>query len=487
MENIYVNICEAYISGNITESEFVDMNSALSNISSKTSNSVDRIKRNVEKLYAKVDAVFDKIKNKVASSRSEKAKYMTIVDTQEKELEKLRQELTKAEKQRDVLNYAADDIAKKQRDAGASGSRNALKDIETMMEVVDKRISKLRLSIASMETTKPVNESSIDYLNDCITQAYINGEVPETTYFEMVGLIEEGPISSAKKFLQQIKLIKECKPDEYVGEAEVKKFIDKNYDKLKEIAEYMDEEPSKLKTKIAKSAIGTFVSFGLVLAGMLVGAWPGLLTTGIIITVIGFIGTIVGGVIPCIYSRKSEVDRDVVDNLSKIKRSLKTVDRKKFDVDTAKKITSIINKIEDAETSWNAQIKTESTYEDVAQTIFEAYKDNKISQKQKNQLLGALVESENAKLVSSDDKAINKKKINTAKMINDKYKQNSDPSDTSASAISTDISHMIANLETIRDVLPTTKEEGLKSIKRDVVKATANINTTMQSLNGKQA
>lgn len=345
-----------------------------------------------------------------------------------------------------------------------------------------------------MENTY-TKESSIEYLNDCIKQAYINGEVPETTYFEMVGLVEEGPIRSAKKFLQQIKLIKDCKPDEYVGEAEVKKFVDKNYDKLKEVAEYMDEEPSKLKTKMNASAIGACVSYGIVLAGMLVGAWTGLWMTGIITAIIGFIGTIVGCVAACIYSRKSEVDRDVVDNLSKIKRSLKTVDKKNLNEDTAKKIATIINKIEDAETSWNAQIKTESTYEDVIQNIFEAYKDNKISQKQKNQLLGALVESENAKLVqeaeadsvSSADKALAKKKLDTSRIVNADYNKKADPSDTSASAISSDISNIIKNLQTIQDVLSTTKEDGLKSIKRDIVKAATIINTTVKGLSGKQA
>ena len=354
-----------------------------------------------------------------------------------------------------------------------------------------------------MENTY-TKESSIEYLNDCIKQAYINGEVPETTYFEMVGLVEEGPIRSAKKFLQQIKLIKDCKPDEYVGEAEVKKFIDKNYDKLKEVAEYMDDEPSKLKTKMNASAIGACVSYGIVLAGMLVGAGTGLWMTGIIAAIVGFIGTIVGCVAACIYSRKSEVDRDVVDNLSKIKRSLKTVDKKKLNEDTAKKISTIIGKIEDAETSWNAQIKTESTneedtavktYEDVVQNIFEAYKDNKISQKQKNQLLSALVESENAKLVqeaeagsvSSADKALAKKKLDTSRIVNANYNKKADPSDTSASAISNDISNIIKNLQTIQDVLSTTKEDGLKSIKRDIVKAAAIINTTVKGLSGKQA
>ena len=88
-------------------------------------------------------------------------------------------------------------------------------------------------------------------------EATANDLITESEKDEMIQYVKEGfsltgPLG---KYLDEIKRIKDESLDECTCPAFVKKFIDKNYDKIAAVSKITEDEPNKIITAIQKSFI----------------------------------------------------------------------------------------------------------------------------------------------------------------------------------------------------------------------------------------
>lgn len=168
--------------------------------------------------------------------------------------------------------------------------------------------------------------------------------------------VTEASLSPMKSMKEDLRKIKDSKPDEYTGDNEVINYVDKNYDKLIKCAEFLEKEPETLRSHEVKMSTGMILG----LLGSLCLLPFG--TPGLILSTIGYaLSFIIPATYKCIdYSRGID-DRKAMDDLTKIKKALmKLKDKKGLPEAQKKKIAKIIVKIDDAEIECNARFKTES-------------------------------------------------------------------------------------------------------------------------------
>ena len=159
-------------------------------------------------------------------------------------------------------------------------------------------------------------------------------------------------VSPMKKHLKDLEEIKNTKPNEYDGPEDVKKFVDKNYDKLVKISETIQKEPDKLKKNEIAIAVETIVGYiGVCAALMMVPGKP----------VIGLFATLLWLLTLSIHSwivyLRSHDDLAAIKQLSKTKKSLEKIKEKKLPEQYKKKIAALIQEIDDAETEIYAKLK----------------------------------------------------------------------------------------------------------------------------------
>lgn len=176
--------------------------------------------------------------------------------------------------------------------------------------------------------------------------------------------------SPLKNMIPQLKKIKDEKPGEYDDQKDVKKFVDKYYDDLTKASTMLQEEPEKLTKDNRNYLITLLISVVTYMASM--GVMVANPAVGLGMFVISFMWILVSD-IAYVIIRNARVNADVTagKELSKIKTALKKLDKAKLPDSYKKKVSKLIQEIDDAETDLyeKLKVKTESAYENIADDI----------------------------------------------------------------------------------------------------------------------
>ena len=193
---------------------------------------------------------------------------------------------------------------------------------------------------------------------------------------ELEGYFTESFFASpVRKFLKELESIKNTKPADYDGPDDVKGFVEKNYDKIKKIANHLEEDPEKLR----KDDIGEMASLVLGICGSyaIIFTCP---VAGLVGMIVSYIAAIVMIIVR--YIRVND-DKKAFNQLVKIRSSLKKVINKKGLNETVKrKISDMITAIDDAEDELSTRVKTT-----VKESVLQAYKENILTESEVIELL----------------------------------------------------------------------------------------------------
>ena len=212
--------------------------------------------------------------------------------------------------------------------------------------------SKLKLSVFESTLDKSDKHRIISYMESCDDEDF--QQICESAELIVYGeslMNEAVELSPIRKMKAELQKIKDSKPDEFSKDNEVSEYVNKNYDKLMKCSDILEKEPSKLRSNEVKYTIGTLVAT--------VGWYITMLTfnplaiglSSVLMIILAFVYPIID------YVRKSD-DRKSIDDLTKIRKSLKSIqDNKRLKIEDKKKITKIIDAIDDAETEMNAKFK----------------------------------------------------------------------------------------------------------------------------------
>jgi hypothetical protein len=195
-------------------------------------------------------------------------------------------------------------------------------------------------------------------------------------------VMQEGLGSPLKNKLEQLKAIKDTKPDEYDGPADVKKYIDKNYDEIVKASEILQNEPKELTKENKKY----FVRMILELIGYIVGAC----TLSMPVVIISCVIMMLDGLITSylLYVRSND-DVEAMKNLSKVKSALKRINVEKLPPEYKKKMSKIIQSVNDAETDVYSKFKNvkespEEIYNLFADVIQESIDNGELTEEEAN-------------------------------------------------------------------------------------------------------
>ena len=186
-------------------------------------------------------------------------------------------------------------------------------------------------------------------------------------------------------FLKKITEIKKAKPSEFDGSEEIKKFIDKNYEHIIKASEFIEEEPHRLRRNHILAICATVILIISGIAWLLSGsAAVSILASNIsiILPITGIVNQIIHSLIHYLRSSK---DTTIINNLSKIKKSLKKININNLPKSYKKKISLMIANIEDAETDGIERIKL--TSENAASAIYQRYMDGEITYTERDEML----------------------------------------------------------------------------------------------------
>lgn len=188
-------------------------------------------------------------------------------------------------------------------------------------------------------------------------------------------------INPLKIKLKELEKIKNAKPSEYADNKEIKKFVDDNYNEIVKASDLLQKEPEEL-TKNEQKIMVTFVlSFIGSLGGglLLLSSAP---IVGIAISVLSTLWMVIGSLIQVmIIISRANTDGEALKNLSKVKTALKKINTKKLPDEYKKKVSDLIQKIDDAEDDAYDKIKIikESTYDDIADYIQESVNNGELT------------------------------------------------------------------------------------------------------------
>ena len=189
----------------------------------------------------------------------------------------------------------------------------------------------------------------------------------------------EAPID---KWMDTIKDIKDSKPDEYSDEKEIKDFIDDNYSDISKIAKLLEEEPEKIK----KAEIGVMIGYISTFIAAMIAFDIAFVGVGLMIISFGLY--IIGFVIIAV---RSNHDMKAYKELCKIRESLKKIKDKKIPESYKRKISKLINDIDDMQTEFtNGPIKVTESTSDEEIEIVEAYTEGLITYDEMDYLLSSL-------------------------------------------------------------------------------------------------
>ena len=242
------------------------------------------------------------------------------------------------------------------------------------------------------------------FLENAIKEGYQNGEISKDEAVRMMTFVNEASANKGgiKAYLKDLEEIKNMRPSEYDGPKAVKVFVDKYYDKIMKSAAILETEPEKLRKAEITALVGMLVSiiggYALMAIAMGTGSIALMAASGPVM-VIGCIASLVADVIIIIRANKDTVG---INQLSKIKNALKRINLKKLDEKTARKITEMIHRIDDAEQEFASKVKgsvTKESVDEMRSKIYEAFYNDEITLEECN----ALLEKCEAKIEESAD------------------------------------------------------------------------------------
>lgn len=171
-------------------------------------------------------------------------------------------------------------------------------------------------------------------------------------------LVTESVISPAKKIKEELKKLKDERPDEYSSDEDSKKFIDKYYDKIMEAAEILEKEPEKLRSNEVKNVIGLLISIVAFYSGAAIASVSFTVGSGIVFGSFAIL-CVTAFIVPILqYIRQSD-DVKTLDELHKLEKSLKKLQDKKLPEEYKKKISKVLDKIDDANTEMLSRMKVQ--------------------------------------------------------------------------------------------------------------------------------
>jgi len=231
------------------------------------------------------------------------------------------------------------------------------------MSNYDKIFESLQSKVTSGELT--IEAASV--LNDIAYDAYV----------------QEGALSPLKDKVAKIKEIKDAKPDEYDGPEEVKAFVDKNFTDISKAAELLQKEPDEFSKNEKKYLATVAISMITFIAGMMSGV-------GMVVGLIGYFTMFISSIVYMLVTNaRAHDDTEAMKNLSKIKTSLKKVNKDKLPDEYKKKISKMIQDIDDAETDIYSKLKkvsesAEDAYNKVFEVIQESFDSEEMTEEEAN-------------------------------------------------------------------------------------------------------
>lgn len=245
--------------------------------------------------------------------------------------------------------------------------------------------------IQKLTYIKEMTGMTVDELRLSIYESMLRNEISQDTAYGMIEVMQEGMFGNPlKKKLEKLKEIKKAKPKDYDGPEAVKKFIDKYYDDIVKCAALVEKEPKELRANEVKATIGLIASMVGMLASGALGAAiesEALLLAGPIIWVLAIIFTSIYTIIQ--YCRVSN-DEQAANDLSKVRTSLKKIDKNKLSKEYQNKVSDIVTAIDDAETEISSRVKVQKESVDMKLKIYEACMTGDITDVQRDELLAKL-------------------------------------------------------------------------------------------------
>lgn len=173
-------------------------------------------------------------------------------------------------------------------------------------------------------------------------------------YEEYVYEASMGKHTPFKELFKKLRYIRKASSDEYDGEKEVKKFVDKHYDDLEDLLGIVDGRMENI-TAEKVSQVGAIVSSLALLVGVMAFSWmtadiPMFAT--LIVSVIGYLISVVSAVVAWV---KKDRDNKLYAELRKVRTSFMRLQKKvSKDKELAKKIDRVIDQIDECEESFKS-------------------------------------------------------------------------------------------------------------------------------------
>lgn len=236
-------------------------------------------------------------------------------------------------------------------------------------------------------------------------------------------------LSPLTKFKKKLEEIKDTKPTEASSAKEIMDWVNTHYDDIEKASKLLEKEPSKMKD----DELGLLATPAISAAGLLGAGIASVKTMdktnngavvlasmipGLVVFLLGFIGLCTNQIFKYFRIRR---DTRAMKHLTKIKAALQKIDVKKLSKEDAKKVQTIINKINDAETEFYGKIK--SIKESVDAEILAVYKEcaaGNITEDQRESLISNIKAQRSASTMieeaSGDDQTL-KERYNEVKKI----------------------------------------------------------------------
>jgi len=233
------------------------------------------------------------------------------------------------------------------------------------------------------------------YYEEELNELYENGEITIDRYCEIMDVIYEKsdkekqskPPKTRAGFLKRLRDIRKVKPSEYDGPEEIKEFVDTHYDSILKASEFIEKEPHRLRRNNIISIAVTVILIISGIAWLLSGGAAASIVASQISLLLPIIGVINQTIHSIIHYLRSSKDTTIINNLSKIKKALKKIDTKPLPETYKKKISLMIDAIEDAETDGIDRVKMTNEASEDIKTIYQRYMDSEITYTERDEMI----------------------------------------------------------------------------------------------------
>lgn len=243
----------------------------------------------------------------------------------------------------------------------------------------------------------------VNDINLLIYECEKNGMISLDTRNEMLSAMESAVFEAKKssdkpakkgvfplrKHLEKLKEIKDTKPSEYDGPAEIKKYVDKNYADIEKICKILEKEPAEIRKTDITFAV-SWVSGFLVYCGSII-AVPFAGAAALTLAVISAIWVYVTPVIWLIISYIKQGNmRDASKDLDKIRRSLIKCKSSDLPKEYEKKVNTLITVIDDAQTEVSSKVRLTKESVQARLDVYDSFERGEISEADKRYYLARL-------------------------------------------------------------------------------------------------